>query len=140
MRGGWSLKLIFVYTVQRVAIKVREGSASGREGVQSVGDLTVEVEPVAFSSFTRRSDVDRQARSSLATAVVILGPKRLHPGDSCPAKGEVFCLLFDLGGRVPPPCERPYLGHLGHMGPGQMTRRHSALIPFPFRGRPTRTH
>lgn len=80
---------------------------------------------------TSCSYIDRQACSSLHTAVVALGLQRLHPGDSCPAKREVLPPVWPQR-EGPASLEGPYLGHLCHMGPVQMTGWHSALISFPF--------
>lgn len=90
-----------------------------------------------FQWFTCCSDINRQACSSLSTAVVILGPERLRPSDSCPAKREVFhfssCLTSERERESPAATLKgPYLGHLSHMGLVQMTGWHSALILFPF--------
>lgn len=95
MQGGQPVMLIFVYAIQQVIIKVTERSVIGwggdRRGVHSFGDSDSWLKGSGdFQWFTCCSYIDRQARSSLPTAVVILGPKRLRPSDSCPAKGEVL--------------------------------------------------
>ena len=65
-------------------------SVGHNQSERKINDRTRRGEEGDFQWFTCCSYIDRQACSSLTTAVVILGPKRLRPSDSCPAKGEVL--------------------------------------------------
>lgn len=70
----------------------RKISGRVRRGLEGRAEFwrLIEGERVTFIGLTCCSYIDRQACSSFATAVVILGLKRLRPSDSCPAKGEVL--------------------------------------------------
>lgn len=94
MQGGQPVMLIFVYAMQQVIIKLRKISDRVRRGLEGRTEFSL-VSPDwrgagDFQWFTCCSYIDRQACSSLPTAVVILGPKRLRSCDSCPAKGGVL--------------------------------------------------